>query len=321
MLRRLSDPNIPYSAQEILSHVRVSSQDEVPLVETYLREALDCIEVVCERAIGFAEYELVISGLPFGIDDTVGPLPFTTQHRATYPGSLSGSYTSDRQFDYLSAPAVELRLPPVLQVSSFQYYDQANDLQTWDAANYALEPSQPALVYPAENTFWPVISHRRDAVRIQFWAGETDELEFNAAGTPQFRSLSGFPWQDGQRLTLRASGNRNSAFGDLAMVPEGFRDYSRYFVRDSDDAGSFNLAATDGGPAITGAIPVTGILDRLYAGQMSGVVAAGIRKVATDSFINRCSEGTCSCSGMDANDFAHEPHLRKMLWRSPMTVS
>ena len=117
-------------------------------------------------------------------------------------------------------------------------------------------------------------------------------------------------------LVIGGGGNRNAAFGNVAAVPGEFTENRQYYVVDSDSAGSFNLAATVGGSAIMGTDPVIGSeIQRLYAGRMTGVLSSGLRKIATDSYMNRCSAGTCSCSGKDGNAFMQEPHLRKLMWR------
>lgn len=319
LLRRVTEPGIAFDAREILSFVREGSTAEATLVDGYLYEAAECIELVCERAVCMAQYQLVFSEFPSGIDNTLGPQPFSVNYRGHTPGDIRSGYWANGRMGYSSPPAIELRMPPVRKVVSVNYTQPDGTKLDWSTADYQWSAGEPALVYPVPDGSYPAVKNCRNCVTITFWAGETDELEFTVGAIPpfpQFRSLSGYAWEDGDPITLRASGNRNAAFGNVAAVPGEFTENRQYYVVDSDSAGSFNLAATVGGSAIMGTDPVIGSeIQRLYAGRMTGVLSSGLRKIATDSYMNRCSAGTCSCSGKDGNAFMQEPHLRKLMWR------
>ena len=325
-LRRLSiEQEVPLSGMEIIGCVRIGTDEERILVETFLREACSGIELVCQRSVTFAEYELVLSTAPHGTDDNIGPLPFTANHRNSVPGLLSSSFVNNGQFHHLSPPGIELHVVPVQRIASFEYYNLDGELTVWDPAEYQLQQDEPSIIYPAYQSSWPMVQSRRDAIRIRFWAGETDRLYFNADNTAgQFSSASGYPWADGDRFVLRASGLSNSALGDVASVPTGFTDQRAYFVRDVDaEAGTFNLAATATGDAIVGKCVTQPerALDYLYAGQMLGVTSHAIRKETLSAFTNRgCDDCQCSAGSNGVEDyFFQHLHLQKLIWRSAFT--
>lgn len=312
--RRLSSPNLPYSEKEILSHIREASDSEASLVASYMYEAMDRIETVCERAVTMTRYELVISAVPYGVDNTVGPQPFSQNKQ--YP-SVSSSYWRDSEFGVQYPPAIMLEMPPIKSVISVQYYDVAGDLQTW--SDWQFMADEPGYLFPQPEESYPTHQNRRDALRIEFWAGETDELSWDGGET--FTSLSGCPVADGDTIVLRASGNKNSFLASslcgVATVPTGFNDGGTYYVVNSTGP-TFQLSLTDGGTAITGSLPAgQKVIDKLYAGRMFGTTAAGVRKIALDSYAQRCSAGECSCSGSD-DPFMNDPLLRRMMWRSPV---
>lgn len=62
--------------------------------------------------------------------------------------------------------------PPTASVASIEYYDENNDLQTWDAANYRVDlDSDTAEIWPVDDVGFPTIYSRHDAVRVNYVAG------------------------------------------------------------------------------------------------------------------------------------------------------
>lgn len=325
-LRRVSAQyDIPVSAMEIIGCVRIGTDEERQLVESFLHEACGGIEQVAQRAITYAEYELTLASFPRGVDVNVGPNPFTSNQPDGAPGTLSSSYHSHSQFGHLWPPAIELHIVPVQRVVSIHYYDPNGTLVEWDSANWQLRQDEPSVVFPVPGQTWPQTQARRDAIVIRFWAGETDRVFFDSTNMGgQFSSSSEYPWQDGDRFVLRASGLANSALGDVATVPAGFTDGRAYYVRDYDDVNkTFNLSATAAGAAIAGKCVTTPSrqIDFLYAGKMLGVTAHAVRKETLESFTDRgCSDCQCAAGKAGAEDYFFEmPHLRKLIWRSPFT--
>ncbi len=68
----------------------------------------------------------------------------------------------------------KLYLPgwPVQSITSVQYYDSSNTLQTWDSANYISDTdSDPAVIQPAEGVSYPTIYDRNGAVIVTYVVG------------------------------------------------------------------------------------------------------------------------------------------------------
>lgn len=66
----------------------------------------------------------------------------------------------------------EIKLPPLVSVSSIQYVDLTGTLQVLAADQYVVDAkSRPARISPAYATWWPCAREQRNAVLIQFIAG------------------------------------------------------------------------------------------------------------------------------------------------------
>lgn len=73
---------------------------------------------------------------------------------------------------------IELPRPPLISVSSVQYYDTNNALQTVDTADYmVIRGGMPAVLQPINNA-WPDTYVRDDAVQITFLCG------YEGSGSP-----------------------------------------------------------------------------------------------------------------------------------------
>ena len=315
--RRLTPHGLPFSGMEVLSRIKSGATEETSLVESFMLESLDRIQTVCERAVTVGQYELVLAGAPHGLDDQVGPMPFTANHYHESSGWVNRSSSGNERYLSIDTPAFQLEMPPVMPNGiTMPYFDADNAAQTF--TDFALQIDEPALIHCTPGILWPSLYARRDALKIQFWAGETDELSWG--GTDTFTTLSGYPWANGDRFQLRASGNQNQYLGLKASVPTGFTNLAQYYVVEASGS-TFKLEATVGGGAITGTAPAAGFaIDKLYSGSLNGNTSTGVMKIAIDSFNSRCGEGECSVSKND-DSFMVDPILRRMIWRSPMYSS
>lgn len=312
---RLTEPGIPLSGSELLSHVRSGNTSDKALFESYLEEAVSHIETVCQRAIMFGRWKLTVPIAPLGVDRNMGPLPFTAtqfpefgvQRHSCYGGGFTG----------ISVPGIELHMPPVRKIASVQYRDSENALQTWDSTKYSFTQDWPAILHPVADEAWPSTYSARDALQIEFWAGESDELTFAANEAKQFTSRSGYPWADGDTVVLRHSGNLDAFLGDVSTVPDGLTAGTTYYVVESGNDGTFNLSATSGGTKIGATAPGTSgfTIDRLYAGSIEGIVRTALRKESIESYRNRCDPGVCNCSGQ-TDPMMQPNHIQTLLWRS-----
>lgn len=68
--------------------------------------------------------------------------------------------------------AIVLLRPPVIQVTSVQYFDTDGQLQTLDPADYLLDKvSEPGYLVPGVDKAWPDTQDRINAVTVDYTAG------------------------------------------------------------------------------------------------------------------------------------------------------
>lgn len=74
--------------------------------------------------------------------------------------------------DEFPCEEIELRMPPVISVTSVTYIDTEGDSQTVSTSNYDTDlKSSPARIFPAEGTYWPSTDCVPNAVTVTFVAG------------------------------------------------------------------------------------------------------------------------------------------------------
>ena len=82
------------------------------------------------------------------------------------------SATWDLFLDRFPCGPIEIRKPPVTEVSEIEYADSDGNLQT--LADFQADTvSEPARVFPAFNASWPTTRNVPNAVRVRFVAGYT----------------------------------------------------------------------------------------------------------------------------------------------------
>jgi hypothetical protein len=68
--------------------------------------------------------------------------------------------------------AIRLPRPPLLAITSLQYYDTSGTLQTLDPTSYKVDTdSEPGRVNPADDLSWPAVREQIGAVIVTFTAG------------------------------------------------------------------------------------------------------------------------------------------------------
>src|SRR5215831_749384 len=91
-----------------------------------------------------------------------------------FPGSAQGDPLEGPGFFAWGAGQGPIRLPraPAQSVVSVQYTDGAGNLQTLPATQYYVDvTAEPARIFPAYGTLWPVTLWRAGAVAVTFTAG------------------------------------------------------------------------------------------------------------------------------------------------------
>lgn len=297
-LRRLTNLLPVISSAELRTHLRSFNEEEDSLIKAYILAAQNDIELCCERALCVAKYRLVLPAFPGRSASPVyGGLPFDNPHDQRI--STNGS-------------AILLRMVPSVKVASITYFDGDNESATYE--DYIYLQGEPTEVCQELDTTWPTTYRRRDAVTLDFWAGELVPLSVNLT-TNVFTSLTGYPYEDGDEITFSCSGNSNSAMGDVATLPGGITEGTTYFVRDVSGS-TFKVAATSGGAAIDLTAAATGYeIDLLFGGSLEPFHKLALFQMAAKAYGERCPQGGCVCS---ADEMQTNPLYRRMIWRSPV---
>lgn len=68
--------------------------------------------------------------------------------------------------------AIQLDMPPIVQVDYVKFYDSAGVLQTLDPQDYVVDSvSEPGYIVPAPGKAWPATAVRVNAVEVQYVCG------------------------------------------------------------------------------------------------------------------------------------------------------
>jgi uncharacterized phiE125 gp8 family phage protein len=136
-LIRTTDATVePVSYPEAAAHARVTSDDEQDYVTALITAARQYVEEATHRQLVTATWTLRLDTFP-------------------------------------CADVIQLPRPRLIAVTSIVYLDAAGVSQTWDSANYQVDPySEPGRIARAPGVTWPTTeSQRRNAVVITYTAG------------------------------------------------------------------------------------------------------------------------------------------------------
>lgn len=113
----------------------------------------------------------------FGSDENDLITELITAAREEYEG-LTGRQLIDATWELRmdcfpsNDGTIELLHAPVQTIASVKYFDTDGAEQTWDAANYLLDPfSLPGRLDPAFGVSWPATRERTNAVKVTFTSG------------------------------------------------------------------------------------------------------------------------------------------------------
>jgi uncharacterized phiE125 gp8 family phage protein len=137
-------------------------------------------------------------------------------------------------------PTEELYLPfsPAVSITSIQYYDSSNALQTLSSSVYTLDKdSMPARMYLAPNQSWPIAYAKEKSVIITYVAGYA--TTFTTAYSTNVLTLGNAVFADTDRVRV------TSDQGDL---PASLSTGTDYYVRDVSGS-TCKLATSSGGTA------------------------------------------------------------------------
>lgn len=151
----------PVTLDDLKRHLRITHHEEDALLQTYINSARWVFEGITSRILTTTEFE-----------DTRPCFPRTRWSASTYTGNI---YNVD---------AWELDYNPNAGVSSIQYFDEDNNLQTLDSSKYhvQLHGDTATIITPVDDP-WPATRQRIDAVTVKYTAGHgtnPEEVKKNA---------------------------------------------------------------------------------------------------------------------------------------------
>lgn len=130
----------PVTLTEVKAQLRITSSDEDTFLNSLIEAATEYTEAYCSRSFIAQTWDMYLDTFPF-----------------------------------CNTTPIEVPLPPLISVTSIQYYDSASTLQTWDSASYVVDTTKAVgLIYPDMNYAYPSTRIFRNSVIIRFVAGYAD---------------------------------------------------------------------------------------------------------------------------------------------------
>jgi uncharacterized phiE125 gp8 family phage protein len=180
--------------------------------------------------------------------------------------------------DEFPSNGIDLPNSPVVSITSIQYYDTNNALQTVSSSVYTLDKdSLPAKLYLSTNQVWPIAYSKEKSVIITYVAGYA--TTFTTAYSTDLLTVGNAVFADTDRVRIGT---------DQGDLPASLSSLSDYYVRDVSGS-TCKLASSSGGTAIdlsddgTGTHYI-GFADR---GLVPNRVKAAIKLIAADLYENR----------------------------------
>jgi uncharacterized phiE125 gp8 family phage protein len=143
----------PISLAEAKSWLHVDSTDEDVLITALIEAARTHVENFTRRALITQEFE-----------HSLDAFPNSSRWNGYKYRETRGGFVCGRE--------IALPNPPLQTVESIQYYDTNGTLQTFASSNYRVDAiAQPGRIVLDDNSDWPDVDERPNAVTIAYTAG------------------------------------------------------------------------------------------------------------------------------------------------------
>jgi uncharacterized phiE125 gp8 family phage protein len=166
-LRLVSGPAVePVSLEQAKIHLKVDIDDEDSLIVNIISAARVHAENICRRAFVTQQWDLYLDAFPlysyFGV--VPGYVP---------ADQLPSAWMSMRNYSVrFRGGKIELPFPRLQSVEAVKYCDMDGIWRTLDPVRYVVDTiSEPGVLVPAPNTYWPDTQNTVNAVQISFTAG------------------------------------------------------------------------------------------------------------------------------------------------------
>ena len=167
-IKQISPPtDEPVSLVEAKLHLRVETSDEDLLIGVLIAAARIAAENECRRSFVTQQWTLYLDAFPrqnfYGVLPGYAPMdqfiPSVMQAQRGYAIRFRGG-------------KIELPFPRLASVESIKYLDATGILQTLAPALYTVDnASEPGILTPAPDQYWPDTQNIMNAVQIAFTAG------------------------------------------------------------------------------------------------------------------------------------------------------
>lgn len=145
----------PVTPNEVLNQDLIGDPQQVSLVLAYITAAREYCETVTHRQFITATWQMTLDTFP---------------RSAPYYGGVGENYRE------INLPAYDQTLyipnPPLQSITSIQYIDMTNTLQTWNSSQYLVDVNdEPGRITPGFGIPWPIPLAIINSVTITFVAG------------------------------------------------------------------------------------------------------------------------------------------------------
>jgi hypothetical protein len=157
----------PVSLADAKNHLRVDVTDDDVLIGGLITAARVAAENICRRAFVTQSWTLFLDTFPrqnfYGVLPGYAPLdqylPSVLQAQRGYAIRFRGG-------------KIELPFPPLVSVDAVKYLDETGTLITMSPTLYTVDnASEPGVLTPAPDQFWPNTQNIMNAVQISYTCG------------------------------------------------------------------------------------------------------------------------------------------------------
>ncbi|MFM0326088.1 head-tail connector protein [Caballeronia glebae] len=156
----------PVSLEEAKLHLRVIDSSEDTLISMLISAARAHAENICRRVFVTQKFDLYLDAFPYytyyGVIPGYVPvdqLPSAWMTMRNYAVRFRGS-------------KIDIPFPRLQSVDAITYVDASGATQTLDPSLYVVDSvSEPGVLTPKTNTYWPDTENTTNAVKISFTAG------------------------------------------------------------------------------------------------------------------------------------------------------
>lgn len=154
----------PVSLEEAKAHLRVDFTDDDSSIEIYLAAAIAAVQKVTGRVLIDQTWDLYLDEFP-------------CRHNIHH---LRRHHSRSRHNS-----AIEIPLPPLIEVQGVFYLDSTGTEQQFSASNYIVDTvHEPGSISLASGKAWPSSQCIANSVRVRFRAGYLDNSSPQVAAVP-----------------------------------------------------------------------------------------------------------------------------------------